>query len=440
MSKEGKKNFDFINEHIKKKPFYKRKWFITSSAAIGLALVFGAVAGLVFAIVTPWAKSNFGEPEKMTQIVITQETENTTERPNENSTKGSKDKESETKATEKHSEENLPQSVVENKELDISDYKRIHSLMSAVANRASRSIVTVIGSTSNVNWFNEESENHVQASGMIIADNGTYMYILTETQVTDGAERLRITFGDNSTVDAVMQSQDSLTGLALLRVPSNKIKSETRESIEIAAFSNSSSITQGNPVIAIGSPLGHRDAMSFGMVTSINPASVDDREYNMIATDIIGSEDGSGILVDLDGKIVGIITKNFTEQQDQLTLTALPAQELLKLVENLTNNVEMAYMGIIGKNVTPSVMEELNLPAGIYIKEAVGDSPAMYAGIQTADIMVAINDTNLKSMKDFQKKLQTLHPGEVVEVTLMRQGMDGGYSEIMRDVTLGVVQ
>lgn len=446
MSKADKKDFTFINEHIKNKPFYKKKWFTRTGAAIGLAIIFGGVAGLIFAIVTPWAQQKFGEPQKPTQILIAEETETekstekSSEKLSQKQTQKPTEKQTETKVTEKQSETNPPKQAEAKKELELDDYKRLYTLMHGVAYDALKSVVTVTGSTSKIDWFNEESENHVQASGLIVTDNGQNMFILTEVQAIENAERIRVTFPDSTIVDAELQKQDRITGLALVKIASGKVPQETRDYIDTTAFGNAASVSQGTPVIVLGSPLGYSNSMSFGMVTSIQSISLEDREYNQIQTDVIANGEGSGILVDLNGKVVGFITRNTMGEEEKVTVAALAASEIIPLVENLTNNVDMAYMGIIGKEVTKSVMEETGIPAGIYVKEAVGDSPAMYAGIQTADVLVSINDKTITDINDYMDILQELKPEEVVKVTLMRRGMDNAYAQRDFEVMLGKVQ
>ena len=73
MGEDEKREFHFINEQIKKKPFYRHKWFIRGVAGIVLALIFGTAAGVMFAIVQPWASNQFGRPDEPTQIVMVQE-------------------------------------------------------------------------------------------------------------------------------------------------------------------------------------------------------------------------------------------------------------------------------------------------------------------------------------------------------------------------------
>ncbi|MDA6987421.1 hypothetical protein OSM86_26030, partial [Escherichia coli] len=65
--------------------------------------------------------------------------------------------------------------------------------------------------------------------------------------------------------------------------------------------------------MAVGSPVGYSDSIAYGVVTSVtNKISALDNEYNLLTTDILGSTDGSGILVNLDGEIVGIIAQSYS--------------------------------------------------------------------------------------------------------------------------------
>ena len=67
MPNEEKRKFTFISEQIKKKPFYRKKWFINSAAGIGLAVLFGGTAGITFAMVKPWAEAQFGSRARLSR-------------------------------------------------------------------------------------------------------------------------------------------------------------------------------------------------------------------------------------------------------------------------------------------------------------------------------------------------------------------------------------
>ena len=85
--------------------------------------------------------------------------------------------------------------------------------------------------------------------------------------------------------------------------------------------------------MAVGSPVGYSDSIAYGVVTSVtNKISALDNEYNLLTTDILGSTDGSGILVNLDGEIVGIIAQSYSAKGNNV-VTGIAISQIKKLIE-----------------------------------------------------------------------------------------------------------
>lgn len=118
MSEKGQREFDFMSEQLKKKPFYKMRWFRKGIGACALAILFGAAAGITFSVVQPWAKKQFGEPEDPAQVIVVRE---------ETETEETEAPQTETAETE------APHTVIERKDLEISDYKMLYRKMAQVA-------------------------------------------------------------------------------------------------------------------------------------------------------------------------------------------------------------------------------------------------------------------------------------------------------------------
>lgn len=493
MAKQEKKEFDFINEQIKTRPFYKKKWFARLMTGIGCAVIFGGVAGVTFAIVKPWAEKQFGDPEPQTQIVILpeeseSETESapvtetetakaatasesasevsseTTEPKTEHSAEPPAKKETETETetqteplqaeeTEEHrraesdrqgesnsqtesAESGAELGETEKKGLEIEDYKMLYGKLSEVASEASKSVVTVTGLQENANLFDDVYGSDIQSSGLIVATTGLNIYILTEWRNLDGSSKTLVTFPDGNTAEAVLQKRDPETGLAIVRVAFSALPTDTRSEIKIAELGSSQNISKGDPVISVGSPLGYSNSIAFGMVTSMTETPAVDCCYNVITTDMIGSPKGSGVILDLDGKIIGIISQDFYKENEQVTVSGICISELKWLIETLSNDNEIQYLGIVGKEVTDSVAKELDMPKGLYVKGVEADSPAMYCGIRTADVIIAIQGTDIEDMDDYVEVLRRRKSEDVLKITLMRQGPDG-YVEMTKDITVG---
>lgn len=493
MAKQEKKEFDFINEQIKTRPFYKKKWFARLMTGIGCAVIFGGVAGVTFAIVKPWAEKQFGDPEPQTQIVILpeeseSETESapvtetetakaataseaasevpseTMEPKTEHSAEPPAKKETETETetqteplqaeeTEDHrraesdrqgesnrqtesAESGAELGETEKKGLEIEDYKMLYGKLSEVASEASKSVVTVTGLQENANLFDDVYGSDIQSSGLIVATTGLNIYILTEWRNLDGSSKTLVTFPDGNTAEAVLQKRDPETGLAIVRVAFSALPTDTRSEIKIAELGSSQNISKGDPVISVGSPLGYSNSIAFGMVTSMTETPAVDCCYNVITTDMIGSPKGSGVILDLDGKIIGIISQDFYKENEQVTVSGICISELKWLIETLSNDSEIQYLGIVGKEVTDSVAKELDMPKGLYVKGVEADSPAMYCGIRTADVIIAIQGTDIEDMDDYVEVLRRRKSEDVLKITLMRQGPDG-YVEMTKDITVG---
>ncbi|HIR92049.1 MAG TPA: trypsin-like peptidase domain-containing protein [Candidatus Egerieimonas intestinavium] len=407
-------SYHFIREMIKPKPLDKKKIGIRIGQLAGGGAIFGLAAAVVFALVAP-SLSSQEEPDK---VDIQVPTETPTPTP-------------EAEATP------TPQAQIQ-QELGVEEYKEMNHQLRQVAQEAQKSLVTVKGITSITDWF-DTYESQRQVSGVIIAENGGELYILTEYRGVEQVDRIQVVFYDESMVDARYLKDDPQTGLAILKVPVSSLASQTRELIQVATLGNSNTILQGEPVLALGSPMGYGNSLSFGNITSVNNRyTVVDHEYGLLATDILGTSEGSGVLLNLEGEIVGIIKQISSEEGEQATVTGLPVTQLSDLLETLTNNGDLLYVGIRGQEVTETISEKTGMPVGVYVESVETDSPAMAAGIQPGDVLTKLGGETIRSPRQYQERLKKYKAGQKMSVTGMRKGNEG-YVEIVFDVTVGVL-
>ena len=407
-------SYHFIREMIKPKPLDKKKIGIRIGQLAGGGAIFGLAAAVVFALVAP-SLSSQEEPDK---VDIQVPTETPTPTP-------------EAEATP------TPQAQIQ-QELGVEEFKEMNHQLRQVAQEAQKSLVTVKGITSITDWF-DTYESQRQVSGVIIAENGGELYILTEYRGVEQVDRIQVVFYDESMVDARYLKDDPQTGLAILKVPLSSLSSQTRELIQVATLGNSNTILQGEPVLALGSPMGYGNSLSFGNITSVNNRyTVVDHEYGLLATDILGTSEGSGVLLNLEGEIVGIIKQISSEEGEQATVTGLPVTQLSDLLETLTNNGDLLYVGIRGQEVTETISEKTGMPAGVYVESVETDSPAMAAGIQPGDVLTKMGGETIRSPRQYQERLKKYKAGQKMSVTGMRKGNEG-YVEIVFDVTVGVL-
>ena len=326
----------------------------------------------------------------------------------------------------------------EAKDNSLRNYEVLYQDMLEVTEKPKRALVTVIGITNQMDYFNQNYENQQQISGLIVADNGQDLFILTEYRIVENVERIQVTFWDETMVDATYQRHDPSTGLTIVKVDESKLDEETRDGLAVAPLGSSYLVSQGDPVGAVGSPVGYSNSIAYGVVTSVtNKISALDNEYNLLTTDILGSTDGSGILVNLDGEIVGIIAQSYSAKGNNV-VTGIAISQIKKLIENLSNNVSRAYIGIRGKDVTEELSDKTGIPKGVLISRVADDSPAMMAGMKEYDVIVKLGEHKVETIKQYHEQLGKYSTGDVVTVTAMRKGAEG-YAEMTFDVTMGEV-
>lgn len=437
---ELNKQSEFMIEKIKDRPVNKKKLLRRTIITAAMAVIFGLIACVTFLILEP-VINNFLYPEEEPQSVVFPEdkeemspeemlSDNMQQENLANQTQ-------ETTGSVELGREQINEilsSIVLSKE----NYKQLYSAMSAYVNEISRSIVTVTGVTSNLDWFNNVEESRHQSYGVIIAENGKELLVLVDFTPLSKAESLTLTFYNDVSAAAQLKDLDTVTNLAVLSIDLNELSKEMSiDNLPIADLgsSNLKSIV-GTPVVALGSPMGVGGSIGYGMVTAvISQQNVADTNYKYLQTDISGSQNAGGILFNVNGEVIGIITnKNNSDMKN--VITAYGISELKKRVEKMSNGRKAAYLGICGVDVTKEAYEELQVPYGAYITEVEMDSPSMMAGIQQGDVLMAINERKIYSYSEYTTILMQLDAGETVEVTVMRQAQ-GEYKEMKFEIVLG---
>lgn len=203
---------------------------------------------------------------------------------------------------------------------------------------------------------------------------------------------------------------------------------------------SSRSVRSGEPVIAVGSPMGTFGSVLFGNLTSVSQsAELYDSAYNILTTNIAGVDSGSGVLVNLDGKVIGFIQNQCEVQAQKDTIQAYGISDLKEVIEHLSNNQDIVYMGIVGADVTTAISETENIPIGVYVSEVQLNSPAIRAGIQPGDIITSISGQPVTNQKDMMSVLLKCADGQSIQVVCERPSKTE-YQELTFTVELKVLE
>lgn len=411
---------DFVREKIKDKPKnHKRIWM-----RLGMAALCGCVFALAVCLTLFFMMPALHRKWKGMDTV--QETQ-------------SQQPETQTQQKQETQVQENTQRQEHQEPFSIDDYQRIQTQLYAIGNHANRSIVTITSVVSDTDWFNNSYEREGQGSGTIIGDRGGSLLILTEKKVIKDASEINVTFINDAVAPAKLMKYDGNTGLALLTVAKEELEDTTLSSIEVMEIGRSNAVHRGSMVIALGSPLGTNYSVLAGNITATNnEISTLDSNYSVYTTDIVANKNGSGILVNTDGQLVGVVMQDYNTASAS-TLTAVDVSELEPVMELLFADKDIPYFGVYASTVTEKIAQKYGLPKGVYIKEVAMDSPAMEAGLQSGDVILKMADEEITDVQSFSSVVLGLTPEESYPVIIMREG-SGGYKKITCEVKAGVLK
>lgn len=413
-NKMDTQEYQFIKETVKKQPKENGSLLRRLLMIAGCGVLFGGCAAVTFASVFPVMADREENTQQKIELTGSDVAETI----------------SEEQATERESVASV--SEQEEKSL-LAMRQEMYREVLKVSQKSRKSLVNVRGISKDEDLLNNSYLQQEDTEGLVFLETETQFYILT---YEEELENLQVTFADGSTVQGEICRGDADSGFAVATVRKNLLNDSTREGIVVSDLTDTKKLGQSDIVIAIGSPAGDSDAVVYGMITSVSEKlSAADTEYNVLATDVQGNEDGSGVLLDSDGNVAGMILKK--NENDGDNIHAVSISQILPLVEHLANKETIRYTGIYGTEITQAQCRKLGIDQGLYVERTQEESPAMKAGIQCGDIISKIDGTPTESMQSYYTYLQTKKQGENLTITVLRKNSDGEYAEKDYKVTVG---
>lgn len=391
------RNLSFIQETVKQKRLYQSRIIQRLAWSAASGALFALAALVVWYVAAPYLAPQPEQPE--VQPVTLPEPEEQPEIVPEESTVY----------------------ITEQVSIELEDYKKMYQQLIQIGGQVEKSLVNVLAVTTNTDWFDETYTSQSSVSGVIIEDNGMELLILTSYGKVEGSESLQVTFYDHSTASAVLKKYDRNTGLAVLCVNLSDISESTREVILYADIGSSRNLRSGEPIIALGSPGGYYGSILYGNLTSVSQtAALYDGSCHILTTDITKARSGSGILISWSGKIIGLIQDQYEVTGQSGTVQAYGISDIMEVIEHLSNNQDIVYMGITGADVTTAVSEAEEIPIGVYVSDVAIGSPAFEAGIQPGDIVTSISGQTVTNLKDVTTFLMKCSNGQNIQVVCQR--------------------
>ncbi len=305
----------------------------------------------------------------------------------------------------------------------------------SIAEEPRKALVRVAALRKDADLLDDSFLDYGDEEGLVFLKNADAFYILTVSDNTEDAGTFQVTFSNGTSAEGKLCKKDSRTGFMVLSVPVEKLSQQDIEEIPAATLDVSAQVKQMQQVIAIGSPAGNYDSLVTGTVTSTSGRlKAADEEYTLFSTDMVGSKEGDGALLNLEGKVVGIIYQS--EEEDTDVIRAVPVSQISSLLEVLANRQEICYIGIQGATISKIQSSNLEIPLGIYVNSVEANSPAMSSGIQNGDIIHTLGDTEITTMEEYSKKLQSMSAGTRTTVSLYRRTPSGEYVNVILNISI----
>lgn len=282
-----------------------------------------------------------------------------------------------------------------------------------------------------------EAQKAGAGSGVIYKKEGDSAFIVTNNHVVEGAEKVKITLSDGTELDAEVLGTDVWTDLAVLKVAADSIST-------VAEFGDSSVLKSGEPVIAIGNPLGQQfsGSVTTGVISGtersvpidINKDGTPDWQSEVLQTDAaINPGNSGGALINSQGQVIGINSMKIAQDAVEGIGLAIPINSAIPVIEDLETKgeVERPSIGvsILDLAAVPAQyrQSELKLPAevegGVFVESIAEGSGAEKAGLQANDVIVEMDGKAVGSVSELRQHLYTeTEVGNTLKVTVYRNG------------------
>lgn len=311
----------------------------------------------------------------------------------------------------------------------------VTSQLTKAIDKVSDAVVGVVN-IQEANFWSQGGEEGT-GSGVIYKKENGKAFVVTNHHVVENASQLEISLKDGTRVPAKLLGSDILMDLAVLEMDAKHVK-------KVAEFGNSDTVKPGEPVIAIGNPLGLQFAGSVtqGIISGTNrTVEVDldqdgapDWNAEVLQTDAaINPGNSGGALVNIEGQVIGINSMKIAQEEVEGIGFSIPINSAIPVISDLEKygQVRRPYMGVELRSLSDissyHLQATLHLPKdvteGVAVIQVVPMSPAARAGLKQFDVIVALDDQKIRDVLDLRKYLYTKKSiGDKMKVTFYRDG------------------
>ncbi|MDI9313559.1 MAG: Do family serine endopeptidase [Hydrotalea sp.] len=253
-------------------------------------------------------------------------------------------------------------------------------------------------------------------SGFLISKDGL---VVTNNHVIQNASEVRVTLSNDRSYVAKVIGRDDRTDVALLKINGTNLPHVT--------FGNSDKLRVGNWVIAIGNPIGLGGSVSVGIVSALGRNIGAGQYDDFIQTDAaINRGNSGGPLFNIKGEVVGINSIIYSETGGNIGIGfAIPANQAIDVIEQIKRygSPRRSWLGVALQEVDEDMAQQFGLtnsPRGALIVGVVDKSPAATAGLKIGDIILKIDNQEVKKSQNLPRIVASEKSGKAVNLTIWR--------------------
>ncbi|MCC8959688.1 Do family serine endopeptidase [Bradyrhizobium sp. Pear77] len=258
-----------------------------------------------------------------------------------------------------------------------------------------------------------------QGSGFFISADG---FAVTNNHVVDGADKVEVTTDDGKTYSAKVIGTDPRTDLALIKV-------EGGSNFQFAKLSDTKPRI-GDWVLAVGNPFGLGGTVTAGIV-SASGRDIGNGPYDdFIQIDApVNKGNSGGPAFDVSGEVMGVNTAIYSPSGGSVGIAfSIPAQTVKSVVAQLKDkgSVSRGWIGVQIQPVTSDIADSLGMKKaeGALVAEPQANGPAAKAGIESGDVITAVNGEPVKDARELARTIGGLAPGNAVKLNVLHKGQD----------------
>ena len=288
-----------------------------------------------------------------------------------------------------------------------------------VAARTQNSVVEIRTESVTNSLFLRQFVTEGAGSGVIISEDG---YIVTNNHVIQDARSITVALHDGTTYQAQLVATDSKMDIGVIKIDASGLTP--------AILGDSDSLSVGEPVVAVGNPLGQLGGtVTNGIVSALDREIILNNERrNLLQTNAaINPGNSGGGLFNANGELVGIVVAKSSGEDVEGLGFAIPVNDAKPIIEDL---ISQGYVGgRVSLGITALDLTTAQLAAqygyktpGVYVQSVVENSSAANGGLQPGDCFVSINDTAIEAISDVTTILNNSSVGDQLEITVKRDG------------------